>query len=290
MAEFTPAADALNATETAWLDAVHSTLSTRPKAGSRVALAELGTACPRSKGVKGKCRKVSAMLEADARFRLVEGGDKVELTSDSTSTTTSTASNTTTTPTTATALGSTPHASFLLYMSAMREEEVVVSEQQEHLQRHYTVWKKSTAGGKQHAGIEEIHLTEVIASLQSASKLHVHPATDRLVLETYAGRIEARTAALNRSSNSASASAIAAEEDIESSPPVHTDDIPGAYTNITGTNYKNVKFLDFNEFELSMFGDTGEDHGYEVRGATYKDDNTKLNTGIYTVIYINIYI
>ena len=263
MSAFT--ANDFNATEKSWLDEVCAALQRREGAAPAT-LAEIGNLCPRSKNVKSKCRKVTALIEGDSRFNLLEG-DMVELNPSAKDAASASAEDTT-----AAESKSTPHASFLLYMSALPEEDVVDSEQHHHLEKHYTVWRLSE-DAQRHAGIEELHFTEVLDSLKKDNKVHVHDKSSRLVLETYAGRIEARLAAL---SGSAPALDCASGEQ----PPESAGDAqPGAYSNITGTNYKNVRFLDFDDFELSMFGDTGVGHGYVVRGPNYMQDNEKIDTG-----------
>ena len=39
-----------------------------------------------------------------------------------------------------------------------------------------------------------------------------------------------------------------------------------------------MKFFDFTEFQLSMFGDTGVNQGVDVRGPSYIIDNDKVIT------------
>lgn len=264
MSEFTSASNDFNATEKSWLGDVFKALQNRDDKGP-ISLADLGALCPRSKNMKAKCRKVSLLLSGDERFHVLDG-ERVELRDHSATGSEGGDSKTD-------SVDSTPHASFLLYMSALPEKDVVDSEMEHHLERHYTIWKLSE-DGKKHAGIEELHLTEVIDSLKDDNKVHVHPETSRLVLETYAGRIEARMAALSRRSSGEPMNGTGRQiGDI-------LQETPGAYSNITGTNYKDVKFLDFTEFELGMFGDTGVDHGYVVRGPNYQEDKEKLDTGL----------
>lgn len=244
----------LNLTEQTWLDGVHAALVSRGDAGP-ITLAEIGNLCPRSKTVKSKCRKVTDMIESDRRFTLLEG-DKVKLNTD----------------VGASEIGPTIHGSFLLFMSSLPEEDVVDSEMHHHLEKHYTIWKMNAAS-EQHPGIEEIHLTQLIDTLKEHKQAHTHKETSRLLLETYTGRIKARLAALD--------SEILSDLDDQTGEHAgaHSETV-GAYSNITGTNYKNVKFLDFNEYELAMFGDTGIDHGYVVRGPNYFLDDQKLDTGM----------
>lgn len=243
------------------MDEVNAVLQIKSSQGP-LTFAEIGNLCPRSKNIKSKCRKVSQMLEADPRFHIVDD-DKVELaaTSLSEEIASSNADK---------SVDYTPHASFLLYMSALPEEDVVISEQShDHLERHYTVWKKSV-DAQQHEGIEKIHFTQIIDSLKDTDKLHLHAPTSRLVLETYSGRIAARIASLSRQ---------IPDHDEEPMEGEKVDDRPGAFTNITGTSFKDVKFLDFTEYELNMFGDTGVGHGYVVRGPNYTSDGNKVDTG-----------
>ena len=263
MSEFTGYSDTdvavspLNPSEKAWLDDVYELLCRMDSGENNIlTLAEIGNACPRSKHTKSKCRKISAMLSLDDRFCVIGGGDGVQLNpsfgaGDNNNT-----------------CEQAPHTNFLLYMAELSEVDLIMSEDFEELEKHHINWQTTYISETDAAG-NESDLSTIISALEGENKVVVHASTSRVVLETFAGRIEMRLSAIE---SMHSATLILAQ-------PSDSTSIPGAYSNITGTDYTNVKFLDFDEFELSMFGDTGADHGYELRDRNYMSDKVKADTG-----------
>ena len=56
-------------------------------------------------------------------------------------------------------------------------------------------------------------------------------------------------------------------------------DCPSSCFAVTGTNWKNVEFLDQTEEEKRVFSCRRDEHDYVVRGKKYMDDKKKYYTG-----------
>lgn len=229
----------LNKSEKEWLSQVYDTVCARKSDGRPcLSLADLGNTCILSKSQKSKCRKLSVLINLDDRFRITEDGN-VEVTGDAN---TDTINN------------------FFRYMCTLSEEELILCEDRGHLEHHFSVWADKEQV-QIHGSISQ-HVSMVVDDLIVENKVAFHHDTNRIVFETFEGRILSRL------------------RDIETH---HLSPLPGdgcGMSILSGTDWSNCHFNDQTEFEKNMFKDIGSCHRYEVRSESFLYDRAKRYTGV----------